>query len=214
MRLDVEEIKKSPELPKIIQEFTRLLEEEEKKRQEFYKTITEEVKAEFINGEIIFHSPAKNKHLIAVGNLFMALSFYVLKNDLGIVHSEKALVSLTRNDYEPDIAFWSKEKASKFQPDQMRFPAPDFIVEVLSENTEECDRGIKFEDYALHDVREYWIVDPETGFVEQYQLQGDKYDLLRRIDTGEIESIVIPGFRLPVKSIFDREANMEFMRKL
>ncbi len=46
---------------------------------------------------------------------------------------------------------------------QSKFPAPDLIVEVLSESTEANDRGIKFEDYAAHGVVEYWIVDPMAG---------------------------------------------------
>ena len=42
----------------------------------------------------------------------------------------------------------------------MLFPAPDFAVEVLSPSTQKNNRGIKFDDYALHNVSEYWIIDP------------------------------------------------------
>ena len=42
----------------------------------------------------------------------------------------------------------------------MKYPAPDFIAEILSPSTDERDRGIKFEDYAAHGVGEYWLLDP------------------------------------------------------
>jgi Uma2 family endonuclease len=38
------------------------------------------------------------------------------------------MVSLTRNDYEPDVCFFGNDKAKNFTPKQAQFPAPDFIV--------------------------------------------------------------------------------------
>ncbi len=63
------------------------------------------------------------------------LGDFVNKNNLGEVGAEKVMIALTRNDYEPDISFFSKEKASKFTDDQMLFPAPDFVVETEYLNT-------------------------------------------------------------------------------
>jgi Uma2 family endonuclease len=68
------------------------------------------------------------------------------------------------------VCFFDNAKASTFQPEQMIHPAPDFVVEILSTSTEARDRGIKFEDYAAHGVREYWLVDPEGETLEQYLL--------------------------------------------
>ena len=64
------------------------------------------------------------------------------------------MVSLTRNDYEPDICFFGVAKAAQLTPDQMRFPVPDLVVEVLSETTQAVDRGVKFDDCAAHGVAE------------------------------------------------------------
>ncbi len=63
------------------------------------------MKAEFIGGEIVVHSPSKAMEMDAT---------------------------------------------AKITPDQMRSPAPDFVVEVLSETTEAVDRGIKLRDRAAH----------------------------------------------------------------
>ena len=193
----------SPRLPQVTRQFQAILEAEQVERQRFYAEMSEAQKVEFINGEIIMHSPVKLRHNNASGNLFALLKAYVQKHGLGYVGHEKLLIALTRNDYEPDICFFAQAKAQTFVPDQVKFPAPDLVVEVLSDSTESVDRGVKFEDYALHGVEEYWIVDPEQESVEQYLLRGERYDLAVKIKTGTIESAVVAGFVIPVRAIFD-----------
>lgn len=71
------------------------------------------------------HSPAKAKHLRATQNLAGLLRAFVQRYGLGEVFSEKALICLTRNDYEPDVVFFARAKADRFTADQIEFPAPD-----------------------------------------------------------------------------------------
>lgn len=149
-----------------------------------------------------------------VSNLFVLLDAHVKRNKLGYVGYEKLLVSLTRNDYEPDICYFGSDQADHFTPEQMRFPAPDLVVEVLSESTAAVDRGIKYDDYAAHGVAEYWIIDPEAQSVEQYQLAGDVYTLAVKAQTGELRSSALPGFVIPVRAIFDDEINQSVLRQL
>jgi Uma2 family endonuclease len=213
----IEQLLHSPRLPEAIQQLQDTLETERQKRQHFYDVVTEHQKAEFINGEIIVHSPAKLQHTLARKHLVMLLSAYVQKYQLGLVGDEKMLVSFERNDYEPDICFFGTEKAHTFTPDQMHFPAPDLIVEVLSSSTEAVDRGIKFEDYAAHGVREYWLVDPEDQTVEQYVLpsfDANAYHLLTKLREGSIHSEVVGGFTIPLLAIFDPAENLAILQKL
>ena len=69
-------------------------------------------------------------------------------------------------------------------------------------------------DYAAHQVQEYWIVDAEDCFVEQYILKNGQYELYQKLHEGEIASFSIEGFRIPVKAIFDAEVNTEMMGRL
>jgi Uma2 family endonuclease len=198
----------------ILEAAQQKLAEEAERRLLFYNEITEQEKAEFIMGEIIVHSPVRIEHNEATGLLYKLLDTYVRIHKLGKVGFEKILTRLTRNDYEPDICFFGKEKTATFKPKQTIFPAPDFVVEILSDSTAERDRGIKFLDYAAHQVAEYWIIDAEEGFIEQYFLKNGEYDLYQKLHEGEIESAVIEGFRIPVKAIFDEDINTEAMGKL
>jgi Uma2 family endonuclease len=151
----IQELLASPELPNAVDRLSMVLESERKRRERFYDEITPETKAEFINGEVIVHSPVSLNHLNATKNLMLLLDAYVRSKSLGEVFPEKALIALTRNDYEPDITYFSSAKAAGFRGKQMKFPAPDLAVEVLSQSTEHRARGIKFQDYGAHGVGEY-----------------------------------------------------------
>lgn len=203
----VEQLLRSPRLPQLVRELDTIIQDEAAQRKAFYNTITESDKAEFINGEIIFHSPVKLRHNDASINLLLLLRTHVARQSLGYVGHEKILVSLTRNDYEPDLCFFGSEKAKEFTPDQMLFPAPDFVVEVLSKSTAANDRGIKFDDYASHGVVEYWIIDPVGETVEQYRGADGVYELVIKAQTGLVRSFAIDGFEIPVRAIFDEAEN-------
>ena len=162
-----EQLLEQPDLPQIVQDLQKALEQEHQKRLSFYEWVTEDIKAEFINGEVIIHSPVANEHESVSSELYTLLNIYVSVNKLGRATHEKLMISLTRNDYEPDICFFKKEKSAKFKEGQKLFPAPDMVVEVLSRSTEKFDRGIKFEDYSFHNIQEYWIIDPRQKTIEK-----------------------------------------------
>lgn len=218
MSVSLEAILADTKAPLLVEAARKALEVEAHRRQEFREWISEDVKAEFINGQIIVHSPVKRKHRVASELLFQLVNIFVRLKKLGEAGHEKAMVSLTRNDFEPDIAFWSNEKAAQFNDDTMFHPAPDFVVEILSKKTSKNDRTVKFEDYARHGVKEYWIIDPNKQIVEQYGLLTDldsAYLLYGKFVPGhDITSLAIPGFTIPVKAIFDEAANLEALRAL
>ncbi|MEM9998722.1 MAG: Uma2 family endonuclease [Bacteroidota bacterium] len=205
----------APDLPRLVEELQRTVAEEAAARARFRDTITPSQKAEFIGGETIMHSPARARHTSVVKRLLKLLDTYVALHDLGWVGVEKSLIALTRNDYEPDVCFFGVEKAAQITPDTLTFPAPDLAVEVLSPSTEARDRGIKFEDYALHEVGEYWLVDPIAEDVEQYVRGADgAYVLRMKSVSGELVSAAVEGFAVPVRALFDEAANLAALRAL
>jgi Uma2 family endonuclease len=212
MATALDELIQAPDLPQQVERLCTILDDERKRRQRFYEQATEDGKWEFINGETVMQSPARWVHSEVSEFLHVLLATYARKHDLGVVRHEKTLITLPRNDYEPDVCFFSKEKASAFAPDQWQFPAPDFIAEVLSDSTEAIDRGVKFVDYAANGVREYWIVDPVAQILEKYIAREGRYELDVKVREGEIESSAVQGFRVPVRALVDRAANFEALR--
>ena len=202
----------SPKLHFYLRQLQEVVKAENVKRQRFYADITEDQKAEFINGAVVIQSPVKLQHHRAASLLFNLLHNYVHLHHLGLVGYEKIMISLTRNDYEPDLCFFPQAIADDFTQGQWQFPTPAFIVEVLSPNTADIDRTIKFEDYAAHGVGEYWIIDPEAETIEQYLLAENGYKLRVKVQTGAIRSRAIAGFEIPVRAIFEEQANLRVLQ--
>lgn len=208
------ELFRSPRLKVFHDQIAERLRQEQIARTRFRDEMTEDTRAEFINGEVVVQSPSRFAHNTAAERVYRLLDAHASANQLGHVGHEKYLVGLTRNDVEPDVCFWNKVKASKFTPKQLIFPTPDLVVEVLSDSTEKIDRGTKFEDYAAHGVIEYWIVDADNEVLEQYVLAGDAYELRIKSADGTVRSVAMPGAEFAVRAIFDDEENRRAVSSL
>jgi Uma2 family endonuclease len=204
----------SPKLPDYVEELQHYLLLEEVNRNAFYENIRDDQKVEFINGQTVMSSPSKEKHTVVVSNLKSVLQKFARKNKLGVVRGEKSLVRLRRNDFEPDVCFFRKEIAETFNDETMLYPVPDFIAEVLSDSTQARDRGIKFEDYALNGVKEYWLINYKNQFVEQYFLEDAEFVLNEKVQHGTIRCKVLEGLEIPLEAIFDEEANERFQSQM
>ena len=202
----LEEIKHSPQLPDAIAELNAFWEDEQRRRLQFYNDLDEDMKAEFIDGQVVMHSPAKDEHNLTRELLSQVARTYANENALGKARSEKALVKLRRNDFEPDMVFFGNEKAAAIEGKTLLYPAPDWVCEVLSPGTEQYDRKVKFQDYAGNGVQEYWIIDPDKRVVEIYDLVDGHYELRTKTSSGILESIAIAGFAIPIEAIFDERA--------
>jgi Uma2 family endonuclease len=214
-RNKIEDLKHAPNLPLVVEELLSFLEDEKKRRKDFLENLNDDTKAEFIEGEIVLNSPVKRKHYIIVGFIFQLLKTYVDINSLGEVATEKVLIHLTRNDFEPDLVYFDEEQVKSFDRNTMLHPAPRLVVEVLSSSTQKYDRGIKFEDYANHKVKEYWIIDPDLEEIEQYILNDAfQYDLKLKSTSGQITLEAIENLTLNIHSFFNKTDNLMELKKI
>jgi Uma2 family endonuclease len=199
----------SPQLVLYVNELQAVIEAERSRREQFYEDISPEDKWEFINGEVIMHSPATAKHTQVRARISRLLGVYVDIHKLGVVLDEKALVCFTRNDYEPDIVYFDAATAAKIADTQWKMPVPQMVVEVLSPSSRSRDCGYKYTDYAAHAVQEYWIVDPEQESIEQHLLDGQVFRLAGKRKTGSLKCTAIPGFVMPIRAAFDEDENLK-----
>ena len=210
----LEPIRHSPRLPEVVSELQRQIEAESKRRLEFYENMTPEEKVEFIDGEVILHSPARNRHLDTTKYILKLLDSFVSLHQLGTVKSEKCLCVFPRNDYAPDVVFFGPEKAANLDEGTMRFPPPDLVVEVLSDSTKERDRGVKFEDFEVNQVGEYWIVDPAVETLEQFLPESGSFALNLKSGSGLVQSSVIKGFQCEIPALFDEQKNLAALQAI
>ena len=205
----VDLILQEPNVEEVLEEARRAYESEQRARAEFIEWLTPGVKAEFILGDVIVHSPAEEMHTKTLMNLVKLVGAFVDKKQLGKIRAEKALVRLGRHDFEPDLSFWSSKKTHDWTSDMMFYSTPDFVIEILSKSTENRDRGIKRTTYQDYGVAEYWIVNPMQEVVEQYEnvlKRAGIHELQHRATYGisdDIPCIVLAELQLPVEAIFD-----------
>lgn len=205
-----------PTLALEVNEIAAFLAEETKAREDFRDKIQPHEKGEFINGETIRHSPSRDVHSTTVGLLQQLLRISIQAGRIpGHVIVEKAMCAFTRNDYEPDVAWFGPDKAKLIGPDTTIYPIPDFIAEVLSPATHQRDRGVKFDDYAAHGVGEYWIVDADERTVEQYRSDAEGgFLLVEKPAHGDLLPRSFPGLTIPLEALFDSTANFTFLKTL
>ena len=195
--------KQSKHLDKIATELQRHLALEQAARQAFWAEAHEDTRAEWIMGRAVLHSPVKGRHFITLINLMGIMIPHVQANRLGQLTVESTAVACGRNDFMPDIAFWREERRGEIGMESSDFPAPDFVVEILSNSTEKLDRGLKMDGYAEAGVQEYWLVDPRNLSVEVYYPSDDGYlDLHQTYQGGVIEARVIKDLQVPIKQVF------------
>jgi Uma2 family endonuclease len=206
----------APDLPLVIAKVSLALQREAQLREQFRDEIEPHEKGEFINGEKIMHSPVRHAHNHVSSLIVGLLSTYARAHSNGIVVYEKALCGFSRNDYEPDIAWFGPEKTASLAPETMIYPIPDLIIEILSPSSEKRDRGVKLEDYAAHGVAEYWIVDADKRTIEQYLLAEDAgvYHLAEKLGHGDITPFSFPGLAIPLAALFEDAPNLAFLRTI
>jgi Uma2 family endonuclease len=146
---------------------------------------------EILEGEIFVSPSPTTKHQIVSGNLYAILHHHVRTHKLGLVlHAPTDVVLSYTNVVQPDLLFISNAR-KKIITEQNIQGAPDLMVEILSETTEEQDRTTKMQIYARHGVKEYWLIDPDRETLEVYKLDA-KTRAFRHIATYQRDEIFQP----------------------
>jgi hypothetical protein len=131
-------ILQSPKLPDYVEELKRVLEEEEKRRKEFYEWLDEDKRTEFIGGQVVIHSLARAVHIEVLQSLLLAIVPFVQPNKLGKVYTQQALIKLKRSDVMPDLAFWKiRLLQMKLRYFRFRISLSKYLVIVLKKTIKE-----------------------------------------------------------------------------
>ena len=79
---------------------------------------------------------------------------------------------------------------------------PDLVIEILSPSTARHDRWVKFRLYQQAEVREYWLVDPDTKTVQVCILHDGLYVTYMYADTDTAPVSVLPGCEINLGDVF------------
>ncbi len=172
--------------------------------QEFMEQTGERTHAELEDGKMILISPASRKHQHLLGWLHSILRYYARHNAIGELLSAPFSVRLREMGQvrEPDILFIKTEILTRVRETHVD-GAPDLIVEIISPESIDQDRGRKFVEYEAEATPEYWLIDPIRNQAEFYRLGDDKryHQALADAD-GIFHSQAVPGFWLRVAGMW------------
>jgi Uma2 family endonuclease len=141
------------------------------------------------------------------GRLGVLLSYYLVAYiqplKLGQVFDSQTTFKMvgTPPYRQPDVSFVTQARL----PASLRVKAdfaPDLAVEIVSESDIIFEIEAKIEQYLQSGVKLVWIIYPQRQIVEVYRPETG---LIPKIISGSNEldgETVIPGFKLPVKSLF------------
>ncbi len=160
-----------------------------------------DVRYEYLDGKVYMQAGGSANHSIISGNVFAFLRNALRGSPCQAFNSDMR-VRLTKTRYVlPDVSV-SCDQRDRGEVDLME--APRVVVEVLSLNTENVDRGEKFTAYREHPaIQEYVLVNTRYLAVEIYRRQKKNlwtYQVLEIDDDLELTSINV---RIPVSAIYE-----------
>ncbi len=162
---------------------------------------------ELSEGRLIITPAPTTEHQRISSNLYFLVRSYIQAERLGEVCYSPLDVRLWPGTIrQPDIVFMSNEHKDRIT--EKYWGVPDLVMEILSESTEGQDRAVKFYEYRVAGVLEYWIVDPSRKAIEVFVLDQEKYRLLGKWGAGEAaHSKVLVGFQAAVDDVFGGVSN-------
>jgi Uma2 family endonuclease len=166
--------------------------------QEFLESIDEDTLAEWVDGEIIMTSPASKKHQLIGDFLLTVLRAFTEFHNLGLVLSAPFQMKLAHSGREPDLIFIAQAHLDRLTETYLDGPA-DLVVEIVSPESLERDRGTKFFEYEAGGIPEYWLIDPIRQTAEIYHLENKVYHPAFSGAEGIYHSKIIEGFWLKVE---------------
>ncbi|MBX3058631.1 MAG: Uma2 family endonuclease [Anaerolineae bacterium] len=180
--------------------------------EEFLAWANEDTHAEWVDGEVVLHMPAKNPHQTLVEFLHQLLNLYAIVHLLGRVRIAPFELKLAPDgpSREPDLMFIAAANLERLTNERVE-GAPDLIIEVVSSDSVHRDRVDKFDEYEAGGVLEYWILDnrPRRQRAQFYRLNEDGlYQAMMVGSDGVFHSEVLPGFWLRVEWLWAEQPDL------
>jgi len=177
-----------------------------------YLTWTFDERLELIKGWIYKMSPApKRRHQAVSGNLSFEMKKYFNTCNCQVYEApfdvrlkkNKGSDSEVNTVVQPDISVFCD--LSKLD-DRGAIDAPDLVVEITSDSTMKKDYNEKFNLYEENDVKEYWIVNPDSKSIEIFTKVEEKFESIGvfNINDGatEVSSVLFPELQVDLLSVF------------
>jgi Uma2 family endonuclease len=171
---------------------------------EFYRLADEDSDWEYLDGRIVMHSPASNRHEDLFTFLITLLRAFVDERGGGAVRGSRYPMRLDANwSPEPDILVVCGSRQHLMTERRLEGPA-DLVIQIASESDPGLDAREKLPCYREAEIREMWFIDPFRNAirVETKLPNGYRTEVLSE---GRLECQVLPGFWIHVEWLWQAQ---------
>ncbi len=163
-----------------------------------------EFKSEYIDGRIIGMTGAQRPHTLIVSNLDREIGSRLMDGPCEVYPADMRVKVSASGDYVyPDIVVSCDPQFEDDTFDNLLTPL--LIIEVLSDSTEQHDRGKKFSLYrSIESLREYVLLSQKEVSAEHYVREGDFWRFTSVDDPEALLVLTSIGVEIPLRSIYHK----------
>jgi Uma2 family endonuclease len=164
-------------------------------------------KYELVNGELnLIHHPS-GFHALILHFLFKILEQEIEQNQQKwkVMPGTIGVRTDTRKSRIPDLVILSEnqcQEIKKMSSAILESP-PLLAIEIVSPGNSDDDYRYKRSEYAVREIPEYWIIDPQTETISVLLLVSGFYEMTEFTGEQEITSLLFPHLKLQSKQIFE-----------
>lgn len=164
---------------------------------DFYREATEDTDWEYLDGRIVMHSPASDRHEDLFAFLLTLVRAFVDARGAGIVRGSRYPMRLDpRWSPEPDLLVVRNDRRHLLGRQRLEGPA-DFVIEIASDSDPGLDAREKLPRYRQAGIEEIWLVNPFERTVRVDTKHDESY-ASRVLEAGRLDATVLPGFWIEV----------------
>ena len=171
---------------------------------DFYRLAGEDSDWEYLDGRIVMHSPASDRHEDIFRFLVTLLSDYLGERGGAVVRGSRYPMRLDPDwSPEPDILVVRDSRRHLMTSQRLEGPA-DMVIEIASESDPRLDLREKLPRYREAGIDEMWLVDPFKNELRVETKEPAGY-VTRMLTSGRLQSKVVSGFWIEVSWLWPRE---------
>ncbi|MEA5533101.1 Uma2 family endonuclease [Crocosphaera sp. XPORK-15E] len=164
-------------------------------------------KYELVNGELKVMPTASGFHALILVLIYDILKAEIerIKQQWKVMPGTVGVRTAKTKSRIPDLVILSESQCQEIREmtTAVLESPPLLAVEIVSPGNADDDYRYKRSEYAVREIPEYWIIDPDTKKVSILLLVSGFYEATEFTEEQEIKSDLFPDLKLTVKQIFE-----------
>jgi Uma2 family endonuclease len=163
-------------------------------------------KYELVHGELKIMPPASGFHALIINFIYDIFKVEIKKiqKSWQVIPGTVGVRTADQKSRIPDMMILSQEQCQairKMTSAVLETP-PILVVEIVSPGNSDDDYRYKRSEYAVIEIPEYWIIDPELAKVSVLLLVNGFYEVSEFTENEEIKSSLFADLKLTPEQIF------------